>query len=67
MAIYTKENPFEIEEQIVDPVKVTKTALDNACLAAGTLITTEIAIAYRRAKDVNKLIQELAEALGKKG
>jgi len=34
-----------IGENIVDPLKVTRTALQNACSLAGILLTTEIAIA----------------------
>ena len=33
-----------IENGIIDPVKVTRTALQNAASAAGTLITTSHAI-----------------------
>ena len=33
-----------LEEGIIDPVKVTRTALQNAASAAGTLITTSHAI-----------------------
>ena len=33
-----------IESGIIDPVKVTRTALQNAASAAGTLITTSHAI-----------------------
>jgi chaperonin GroEL len=33
-----------LEEGVIDPVKVTRTALQNAASAAGTLITTSHAI-----------------------
>jgi len=39
---------LEIGEDILDPVKVTRLALENACSAAGILITTETAISERR-------------------
>src|SRR3989344_1283423 len=34
-----------IKDGIIDPVKVTRTALQNAASAAGILLTTEVAIA----------------------
>ena len=34
-----------IEKGIIDPVKVTRTALENAASAASILLTTEVAIA----------------------
>ena len=34
-----------IKSGIIDPVKVTRTALENASSAAGILLTTEVAIA----------------------
>jgi chaperonin GroEL len=34
-----------IKDGIIDPVKVTRTALENAASAAGILLTTEVAIA----------------------
>ena len=37
-----------IPDTVLDPVKVTRLAVENACSAAGTLITTETAIAERR-------------------
>lgn len=39
---------LEIGEDILDPVKVTRLAVENACSAAGTLITTETAISERK-------------------
>ena len=42
---FRKETPVDmIEAGIIDPVKVTRTALQNAASAAGTLITTSHAI-----------------------
>lgn len=41
-------NNLVIGEHILDPVKVTRLAVENACSAAGTLITTEAAISERR-------------------
>jgi chaperonin GroEL len=34
-----------IEAGILDPVKVTRTALQNACSVSSTLLTTEAAVA----------------------
>ena len=44
---------LEIGEDIIDPVRTTKTALRNACNVAGLIITTEVAIAdkYIEPKD----------------
>lgn len=39
---------FEIKKDILDPVKVIRLALENACSSAGILITTETAISERR-------------------
>ena len=40
----TDEMVDMLEEGVIDPVKVTRTALQNAASAAGTLITTSHAI-----------------------
>lgn len=40
---------------IIDPLKVTRTALENAVSVAGTLLTTEVVIANERKKDEDKL------------
>ena len=42
----TKTGNFEnlIDTGVIDPVKVTKTALRNAASAAGTLLTTNCAV-----------------------
>lgn len=42
--------PVNITPQILDPVKVTRTALENACSVVGTLITTEVAIVDKNDK-----------------
>jgi len=42
-----------IEKGIVDPVKVTKTALKNACSVASTLITTNYAIVEVESKSTH--------------
>lgn len=44
---------LEIGEDIIDPVKTTKTALRAACSVAGLILTTEVAIAdkYEEPKD----------------
>jgi len=34
-----------IKEGIIDPLKVTRNAIENAASAAGTFLTTEVAIA----------------------
>ncbi len=39
---------LEIAKDIIDPVKVTRLAVENACSAAGILITTETAISERK-------------------
>ena len=39
---------LEIGEAVVDPLKVTKTALLNACSVAGMIITTEVAVTNKK-------------------
>ena len=39
---------LEIPDNIIDPVKVTRSALENACSLAGTLITAESAVQNKR-------------------
>ena len=39
---------LEIGEDVLDPVKVTRLAMENACSVAGILITSESAIGERR-------------------
>jgi chaperonin GroEL len=50
---------LEIPDTVIDPVKVTKCALDNACSVAGTLITSCAIVAV---EDKN-LVSDLQEAL----
>ena len=45
---YHEEYINMIEEGILDPVKVTKTALRNACSVASTLLTTESVVATNK-------------------
>jgi chaperonin GroEL len=42
---YTEEYVDMVKEGILDPVKVTRTALQNACSVASTLLTTESVVA----------------------
>lgn len=39
---------LEIADNIIDPVKITMSALKSACSLAGMLLTTEVAIAYKK-------------------
>lgn len=50
---------LEITDNIIDPVKVTRTALENACSVAGTILTIEGSIAIKR----RKLIEELQNTI----
>ena len=43
-----------ISDDIIDPVKVTRTSLQNACSLAGMIITTEIAVADKNEKEDKK-------------
>lgn len=45
--------PFDIAQNIIDPVKVTRTALQTACSIAGVVITTEVAVADKDEEDDN--------------
>jgi chaperonin GroEL len=45
--------PDMFKAGIIDPVKVTRTALQNAASAAGTFLTTEVAIADAPKKEDN--------------
>lgn len=45
---------LKIEDNIVDPVKVTISAVKSACSLAGTLITTEVSIAYKNESNKRK-------------
>ena len=46
--------PFEIGEDIIDPVKVTRTALQNACSVAGMVITTEVCVTDKIEKEITE-------------
>lgn len=51
-----KENAgkeLEITDDIIDPVKITISAVKSACSLAGMLLTTEIAIAYKKDEEPN--------------
>lgn len=43
--------PLEIREDVIDPTKVTRNALENACSIAGLVITTEVLSVDKREKD----------------
>lgn len=46
---------LKVGDNIIDPVKTTKSALQNACSIAGVLLTTEVAIAHKHdTKDESK-------------
>ena len=53
---YNEEYINMIEKGILDPVKVTKTALRNACSVASTLLTTESVVASKDTKEANNVI-----------
>jgi len=59
-----QENAGEIKisKDIIDPVKVTRIALENACNVAGIILTTETVIAEEK-KDLAKLNELLEENL----
>ena len=44
-----------IEEGIIDPTKVTRTALENAVSVAGTMLITECTIVDEVDESVNKM------------
>lgn len=48
---------LEIEDHIIDPVKVTKIALREACSVAGTLITASCAINHQFDKPLDQLLK----------
>lgn len=45
---------IEIPDTVIDSVKTTTTALKSACSIAGLLITTEVAVAYKKEKNNDK-------------
>lgn len=51
---------LEIGDDVIDPVKVTRTALENACSIAGVLITTEVAIEEER-QDIGQKLKEILQ------
>ena len=50
---------LEIGDNVIDPVKVVRVALENACSMAGIFITVQCAIAWKK----NKLTDELGKLL----
>lgn len=52
--IQTNSGGLEIGEEVVDPLRVTKTALQNACSVAGMVITTEVAISNKHEKNTRQ-------------
>lgn len=46
--------PIEVGDDIIDPVKITRTALQNACSLAGMVLTTEVAIAIKNEPNPSK-------------
>jgi len=49
---------FEVGEDVIDPFKVTRTALDKASSVASIIITTEIAIADKKEPKKDKTLEE---------
>lgn len=59
---------FEVGEEVIDPVKVTIVALENACSVAGILLTTDTLIADKNIKDLDESFKDmLREILGEDG
>lgn len=54
---------IEIGKDVIDPVKVTRNALENACSAASLLLTTEVAIAEKEPDLVDELRGVLMEMI----
>jgi chaperonin GroEL len=52
---------IEIDKDVLDPVKVTRIALENACSVAGILLTTESAIADKKVTDVEESYKKLID------
>ena len=52
---------FVIGDEVVDPVKVVRTCLENACSVAGTLATIGIVIANERPKKIDELLRNTNE------
>lgn len=58
-----KEDRYEtdmIKAGIVDPLKVTRTALENAVSVAAMLLTTEVAITEKKEKDEHKHLPDMS-------
>ena len=53
---------LEIGENVIDPVKVVRVALENACSMAGIFITVQGAIAWKK----GKIVDELSELIKQK-
>jgi len=51
----------KVDETVIDPVKVTITALENACSVAGTFITNGAAINTRFPKDADAILKGYAK------
>lgn len=58
---------LKISDNIVDPVRVTKSAVKNACAVASMLLTTDTVIAYERYKEQGDGLIEVAKALKEAG
>lgn len=57
---------FKVPKHIVDPIKVTKTALENACNVAKMMLTTDTVIAIDKLKEQGDALMEIAEVLKRK-
>lgn len=53
---------IEIPDHVLDPVKVTRTALENACSAAGVFLTTHAGIAEKSETSAEELVRLLKDA-----
>jgi len=56
---------FDVPENIVDPAKVVRLAVENACSVASTIITTDSIIADKKDRDDYDAFIKIAEALKK--
>ena len=54
--------PVKVPSTVIDPVKVTRLAVENACSVAAQLITAEVAIAYKKESLWDKLDKKLTPA-----
>jgi len=55
-----------IDAGIIDPTKVTRTALELACSVAGTLLTTECVVSIEKEKEEENPSKELLTAISVK-